>query len=171
MVSVWVIIGAVVLILGRRLYWLFIGGLGFLLGFALASRFIQDKTGWVALAIAIVCGVICALLVYYLQRLAVVLAGLIGGGYLTMLLMDTLKLNTGNQYWLAIVAGGIIGALLVSVLFDWVLILLSSIMGAVLVVRHISLPIDAQWMVLVFVTLLLFGVWVQSVTLPKKSYG
>jgi hypothetical protein len=169
MINLWVIIGAVILILGRRLYWLFVGGLGFLLGFSLAPRFIHDQSGWVAIGIAVVIGLICALLVYYLQRLAIILVGLLGGGYLTMVLLDTIRLNTGNYYWLFILIGAVLGAVLVAVVFDWMLILLSSITGAVLIVRNLTIPIETQWMVLVFLILLLFGIWVQSTMLPRKS--
>ncbi len=168
-INILVIVGAVLLILGRKLYWLLIGAMGFMIGFSIANQFIRDETSLISIGIAIVVGVIFAILVYYLQRFAIILVGLVGGGYLVSISINSLSLNTGQYYWLFVLGGAIIGAVLFSYIFDWMLIILSSIMGAVLIVKYLPIPFEPQWMVLVFIILLFLGVWIQSSMMPRKK--
>src|SRR5688500_12103206 len=54
--------GILLIIFGRRLFWLFVGLLGFFAGFTFASRFFSNQQEWVTLLIAVGCGLIGILL-------------------------------------------------------------------------------------------------------------
>ena len=65
--------------------------------------------------------------------------------------------------------GGIIGAGLVIVLFDWALIILSSLTGASLIVQNIQFA--AYSPALVFIILLIVGIVLQAVQLTADRRG
>ena len=104
-----ILIGVALLILGRKLYWLFVGAAGFVGGIMLATRFLGGQPNWVILAIALAAGVLGALLAVFLQQMAVALAGFIGGWYITLNLIDTLGWQPGSLAWIPLVIGGIVG--------------------------------------------------------------
>jgi hypothetical protein len=162
-----VVLGAVLLLSGRKLYWLFVGVIGFVLGFSLASMAFQSETEWVLLAIALTVGVLAAVLAGFVQKLAVGLAGFLAGGMVLTTLFNLLDFNLVMPAWLLFLIGGILGAILVAVLFDWAIILLSSLAGAVLIVNSLDIK---QWLgILLLLFLFVIGVSVQTATLRKKS--
>jgi hypothetical protein len=153
-----VVIGSAVLLGGRKLYWLFVGAAGFALGISLTSRLMQGQPTWVMILIALAAGLAGTLLALFLQRLAIGVAGFISGGYLAASVLNALaedtSMSVGN--WLIVFAGGIVGAILVGVLFDWALIVLSSLTGAGLIVQSFDLrPLLA---LLLFAVLLAAGI-------------
>jgi len=66
------------------------------------------------------------------------------------------------------VIGGILGALLLLALFDWVLILLSSVEGAHLIASGITLP--EKGTMILFIALAVIGVIVQG-SMLRRSRG
>jgi len=166
--NVWLLVGIVLIVLGRKLYWFSVGALGFVAGMYFVPRFIQVQDQWVTLVIALFAGLLMAILAYVLQRLAISIVGFLVGGYLMLVFLDWLKIDTGNYYWIALILGGIIGAIFASILFDWTLIILSSIVGSVLVVQN--LPFDLQTMIIgvIFIVLTLVGVAIQSAMLSRR---
>jgi hypothetical protein len=108
---------------------------GFLAGLVYAPQLFQGQPGWVLLLIAVLAGVVGALLAVALQRIAVALAGFLIGGYLLNALLTATGVDPGGLAWLTFVVGGLAVALLVTGLFDWALILLSALTGATLVCR------------------------------------
>jgi hypothetical protein len=159
-----ILVGGLLLILGRKLFWIFVGAIGFLFGFNLASQYLSAQPDWVILLVAVLAGIIGAGLAVFVQRAAVVVAGFLAGGYLTLQLLAQLGIGAqpapGDFAWLPFIVGGIVGALLLSVLFDWALIFLSSLAGANLITQAVN-P-DANVFTLIFVGLLLIGVLVQA---------
>jgi hypothetical protein len=155
-----IFVGAILLFLGRRLFWFFVGAAGFIAGLVYAPQFFQGQPGWVLLLIALAAGVVGALLAVALQRVAVALAGFFIGGYLLNTLLAALQVDPGGLAWLTFLIGGLVGALLVSLLFDWALILLSSLTGAMLVAQ--SLPVGQAVAAAVFIVLLIAGIVVQA---------
>ena len=133
-----ILMGAVVLVLGRKLYWLFVGAVGFVLGIALATRFLSGGPQWVILVIALAAGLLGALLAAFLQQAAIAVAGLIGGGYVGFILAGMIGWDAGRLAWVPIIIGGILGVILVVALFDWALIILSSLTGAGLIVLSMT---------------------------------
>lgn len=150
--AVRIAIGAALLMLGRRLYWLFVGAVGFVVAIDLASVYLTGSEPWVRLAIGIVVGLIGALLAIFLQKLAVAIAGFAAAAYFSAALMEAFALEPSVELVIIIVAG-IIGAILAGALFDWALILLSSMIGADLLVDTFALEGFPALAVLVILTL------------------
>jgi hypothetical protein len=155
-----ILAGVALLTLGRKLFWLFVGMIGFVVGISLAGQFLRGQPDWVILIIALAAGLLGALFALLLQRLAVWLAGFIAGGYIAISLLSALGWGTDRLPWIPFIIGGIIGAVLVMVLFDWTLIVLSSLTGATVIVQetHFGRPI----MVLLFVVLFAVGILIQA---------
>lgn len=154
-----IILGGVLLVAGRKLFWLFVGAAGFVTGMQLATRFTQNSEGF-AIIIGLVIGLIFAVLAIFLQRIAIAIAGFLAGGYILTALAGMLGLDAGAFVWIVFVLGGIIGVILVSLLFDWALITLSSLAGASLVIESLF-PQNATGG-LIFIILFIIGVVIQG---------
>ena len=128
-----IIAGIVLLLFGRRLFWLFVAIAGFLAGWSFARENLDIHPESSLLLVAVVVGLISALIAMFLQRAAAAIAGFFSGGYLGLYLAIALGYKSGGT--MAFVIGGVIGAILLWVIFDWALILLSSLMGAVLITQ------------------------------------
>ncbi len=162
-----ILAGIVLLTLGRKLFWLFVGVAGFVFGFVLATQFLSGQPDWVVLVIALVAGLVGVLFALFLQRLAVGVAGFIAGGYILINLLNALGWQTGQLVWLPFVIGGIIGAVLVLILFDWALIILSSLTGATLIVQ--TLHFGSLIMALAFIVLLVVGIMIQASMMTRQE--
>jgi len=153
-----VLIGGALLMAGRKLFWLFIGALGFITGIQVTASIWQGPD-WLLLVIGVVVGIIFAMLATFLQALAIGIAGFLGGGYVLTILAGILGIEIGIPAWVIYITGGIIGVALVSFLFDWAIITLSSLAGASLVSSAIFLQSNTQ---LIFIVLFFVGVIVQG---------
>jgi hypothetical protein len=131
--TVSLILGALMLILGRKLFWLFVGALGFLGGISLAQNFLGGHSENFVLLAAAVLGLLGIVLAIFLQKIAVGAAGFFAGGYLAVNSGAALLGASHNE--VLFVAGGIIGAVVLIMLFDWALIVFSSLIGAVLITQ------------------------------------
>ena len=156
------ILGGALLVAGRKLFWLFVGAAGFVTGFQLTTRYFQGPEG-VAILVGLVAGLIFAALAVFLQTIAIGIAGFLAGGFVLQSLTSSLGLETAP--WLIYLIGGIIGVLLVSFLFDWAIITLSSLSGASLVVEALQL----QRTGLIFVLLFLAGVIIQGMAYRSEA--
>src|SRR4051812_32319667 len=134
------IIGAVVLLFGRKLFWICVAAVGFAAGVEFAPHLVAEPTPLLQLSIALVLGLVGALLALFLQKLAIGVVGFAIGGRLAVGFVATFLVGYVGYYWLTFIIGGIIGAILLVSLFDWTLIILSSLVGAHLIVRAIVLP-------------------------------
>ncbi len=134
-----ILVGAALLLFGRRLFWLFMGSIGFILTLNLASRFFQGQPTLLVLMVAIGVGIIGAILVVFVEQIMIGLAGFLVGGYLLTLLLTNLHFNFGELAWLPFIIGGIIGAALVALLFEWAIIFLSTLLGGVMIIQVIHL--------------------------------
>src|SRR5215211_5890568 len=160
-----IILGGVLLIAGRKLFWLFVGAAGFVAGLQLATQFWQGPE-LLALLIGLVVGVIFALLAVFLQGAAIGVAGFLAGGYILTVLADMIGLNQGAFSWIVYLLGGIIGVLLVIFLFDWALITLSSLAGASLITEALLLPSGIGGVI--FLALVIVGVVIQGSIMQRE---
>ncbi len=160
------IIGVVVLLFGKKLFWLCVAAVGFAAGVELAPHFLQQPTPLLQLSIALVLGFVGALLALFLQKIAVGVLGFVAGGKLAVGLAATFTFANTNSYWIVFIVGGIVGALLLLALFDWALILLSSLLGAYLIVRAITLP--ATGATILLIGLVAVGVFVQAAVFRRS---
>ena len=162
-----VVVGVAILFFGRKLFWLFVAALGFAVGLEIAAYFTKEPPQWMMLLVALGCGVIGALLAILLQKLAIALAGFIAGGRIAWPLAAAFFVEHAHYRGITFVVGGIVGALLLLALFDWVLILLSSIEGAHLIGNGITLT--EKGAMILFIALAVIGVVVQGSMLRRSK--
>ncbi|HXO20378.1 MAG TPA: DUF4203 domain-containing protein [Thermoanaerobaculia bacterium] len=129
--------GALLLLAGRRLFWLFVGIVGFYAASTLLLRDLHLQPYGARLLVAIVAGMLGMLLAIFFQKVAVGLAGFLVGVYaasafLGVDLTRAMRLPAGS--WLVMLAAGILCGILALWLFDLALVVLSSIAGAGLIV-------------------------------------
>jgi hypothetical protein len=156
----YLIAGAALLILGRKIFWLFAAVIGFLFGLSIAQQIIPGQPQTIMLLVALIMGGVGAFLAIMVQKFAIGMVGFIAGGYLVNLLIPMLSINLGTFIWLAVIIGGIIGAVLASTMFDWTLILLSSAIGASVITNHLTLP--QPFPLVLLVVLFIFGLIIQG---------
>lgn len=159
-----IVVGLLLLIFGRQLFWIFVGGLGFVIGLRLSPLLINqlplnDYTDWLPIVIALAFGVAGAILGIFLQRVAVGVAGFVAGGYLILSLIHIMKLSTGSLTWLPVLVGAIIGAVVMLTFFDWALIFLSSLIGATLISQTVYIGLFPT--ILLFLIMLMAGISIQ----------
>jgi hypothetical protein len=162
-----VIAGILLLLLGRQLFWLFVGIVGFIVGMTWAAQYLAGQSEWVVIVVGLVAGVIGAVLAVFFQRIAVAVAGFLAGSYLAAYLMASVGVDIGQFEGIVTIITGILGAVLVFVLFDWALIFLSSLLGASLVVP--ALVADPQIQIILFLVLAVIGIVVQVGLLKRWS--
>jgi hypothetical protein len=159
------LIGAVILLFGRKLFWLCVAAVGFAAGVEIAPYFFHEPSPLLALSIAIVLGFIGALLAMFLQKIAIAVAGFLAGGKLATAIAAAFFVQHATYFGITFVIGGIIGALLLLALFDWALIVLSAVVGAHLIQSAIVLP--ASGSTLLFAGLAVVGVIAQATAMRR----
>lgn len=159
------ILGIGLLLVGRKLFWLFVATAGFFAGVEIATRFWQGSEA-LAIIAGIVVGVLFALLAMALKTLAISLAGFFLGGSALLSLASAFGIERG--VFILYIIGGILGVIFISVFFDWALIIISSVAGASMIAQ--TLDMSRVFMSgVVFVVLLLIGIAVQSNDMSKNK--
>ena len=161
------VLGLAVLVLGRKLFWLFVAAVGFGVGMTMAPQFLPDQPQSVVLVVAVATGFLGAILAMLLQKVAVGVAGFVAGGYLSLYLLSFFSVNLGSFQglnWAIFIVGGIVGAVLVGTIFDIALIILSSGVGAGLVANTLMHDFSLQLVAaaLVFIGLFVVGIFIQK---------
>jgi MFS family permease len=154
-------LGILLLLFGRRAFWIFVGVAGFIAGLTFATMFMHGQPELVILLIAIVAGIIGAFLAIMLEGLAILIAGFLAGGYLATTLAVSLGMTIASGNWVVYIIGGIIGLILVAALFDWAIIILSVLLGADLIMSGLSIPSSPYYWVIILV-LIVVGIVVQA---------
>jgi MFS family permease len=154
------VLGIVLLTTGKKLYWLFVAVVGFVIGLALATQYVQLNPPWLVYVVALGAGLVGAILATFLQHLAIALVGFIVGGYGALYLSGLLGIKGDPVNWMAFIIGGIVGLLLVASVFNWALYLLSAWAGATLVTEAIGL--QAQLGLVLFFVLFVLGMIIQA---------
>ena len=152
-------LGILLSIFGRRIFWLLIGAGGFIVGIIIFDRFFPEQTGGLPLITALLIGLAGAGLAVFLQKTAVWVIGFFAGSFITLTLFSLFGLDLGNMAWLFIVIGGAVGAALTILLFEWALVILSSLAGSVIIVNAVNVeqPLTTGLLVAIFV----FGLIIQ----------
>jgi hypothetical protein len=160
------ILGTVLLVAGRKIFWLLVGTIGFIIGVQVATRFFHGSE-LINILAGLVLGIIFAGLAIFLESVAVGLAGFLGGGYIAVSLAGLFGLDSGLLTWVFFVIGGILGAILVASLLDWALILISSLAGASLIIDAFHPgPVLAG---AAFLVLLVIGILIQSAAMHREE--
>lgn len=155
-----ILIGAVLLCLGRKLFWLFVGALGFVMASEMTVEILKTEPAWIQVVIAVVAGSIGVILAITLQEVAIAVSGFMAGGYFLTILLQATSMRFHEQSWIGFVIGGIVGALLMLWMFDPALIVLSSATGAHLILQsfHLSPALVSGLFLVLFVSGIVFQV-------------
>jgi hypothetical protein len=162
-----VIIGIVILFFGRKLFWLCVAAAGFALGAEIAPHLIHEPSSILGLIVALFFGVLGALLALFLQKVAIAILGFLAGGYLAGAIGGAFFIHSAQYYTIIFIVGGIIGTFLLLAVFDWALIVVSSLIGAHLIQSAIVLPPTGS--TLVFIALAIIGILVQAASFRRSA--
>lgn len=163
------LIGAVILLFGRKIFWLCVAAVGFAAGVEVAPHLVQQPSPLLALTFALVLGFIGALLALFLQKIAIAVVGFLAGGKLATAVAAAFFAQHAQYFWLTFLIGGVLGTVLLLALFDWALIFVSAVVGAHLIQSALALPSSGT--AILFVILVLVGVLVQTMALRRSRRG
>jgi len=153
-----VLLGLIVLVYGRRLFWIFVAIAGFLAGMEFTRAIFADQPCWVMLLGGVAAGMVGALLAVFVERIAFALAGFYAGTYLGLILCHSLGFM--GKDLLFIVLGGLTGAVFSGLLMNWAIILLSSLVGAAAISSQLGL--DQTLRAIVFIAFVIIGTYTQA---------
>jgi hypothetical protein len=162
-----VFVGIALLLFGRRLFWLFVAALGFAIGLQLAPYLSHNPPLWLSLLLSLGLGLLGALVAFLLLKLAIGIAGFLVGGRLALALAAAFLADHAHYSTVTFVIGGILGAILLLALFDWALIIFSSIEGARLIGDAVHLPSGGTTVLIV--VLAIFGILVQAMMFRSRQ--
>jgi hypothetical protein len=162
-----VLIGITILFFGRKLFWLCVAAVGFAVGVEIAPLLVNESSSLLVLLIALIFGVLGALLALFLQKVAIAILGFLAGGKLATAIAAAFFVQYAQYSTIIFVIGGIIGAILLLALFGWALIVVSSFIGAYLIQSAIVLPPTGS--TLVFIGLAMVGIFVQAASYRRTA--
>lgn len=157
--------GVVLLVAGRRVYWLLVGLVGFVVGFALAAELLKGPN-WLILVAGLGTGLLASGLAVFFQKIALAVAGFVIGAVAVVWWSG--QMGWGEQWWVwaLALAAGFLGAVLTRKVFEVALVLLSSVFGAALVLEALQRPADQ--ISLLFVILVVGGVLIQLLVTKRR---
>jgi hypothetical protein len=158
-----ILIGLILLFAGRRLFWLFVACIGFASGFHYAQQIGAIHSPILVLILAVAVGAAGAIIAILFQKAAIVIAGFAAGGYIVLILFDQFAGLPSQMVWLPYVIGGVIGAIVLFWVFDWALIVLSTMTGATLIVQMVTF--NPWFEITIFLILVIAGMAFQAKTL------
>ncbi len=162
------LLGLALLLLGRALFWVYVGLLGFLVGFEVTLQTLATEVVWLPVLVGLIVGLGSALLAVMLQYVAVGVAGFVGGAYLALALFGmSLEPQPGFLPLLVAVLGGAVGCVLFLLIFDPALIILSSATGALLLTQ--PFPLESQVHVIALLVLTAIGIVFQYLVLSAPE--
>jgi len=164
---VYVVTGILLLVGGRKFFWFFVGAIGFITGFTLADQVLGIESLIMSLSVGIIVGAVGVAIALFLQGFAIFVGGFLAGAYIAYIIVTSFGLVSQEIFWIAYVGGGIIGALLLFLLFDWALIVLSSLAGAAIITDTITL--NPVMETAIAIVLALLGIFVQARFLLKEK--
>lgn len=152
--------GLVLLFWGKNLFWLFVSATGFIFGFETAYMVFGPQAGILVLLIALAAGIVTGVLAVFFQRVAVAVAGFSGGMYLVIWAHEFFRLDAGTFLLIYAFAGGVICAVLLSLIFDPVLVAITSMIAASLILDVMGFSKNLNYFL--FPVLTLLGVVLQT---------
>ncbi len=164
---VYIVLGILMLVGGRRFFWVFVGAMGFVAGFTCGKEIFgleYVQTLLIAASILCVIGIVIAL---FLQGLAIGIAGFLAGSYVTFSLLPVFGEFSLELTWLIVLIGGVAGLVLSILIIDWMRIFLSSVTGAAIIVHHIS-P-DSWVKPAIWMVLSVAGIIIQTILFLRKE--
>ena len=163
-----VVIGIAILFFGRKLFWLCVAAVGFAVGVEIAPLLVNEAS-LLALLIALVFGVLGALLALFLQKVAIAVLGFLAGGKLATAIAAAFFVHYAQHPTIIFVGGGIVGAILLLAVFGWALIVVSSFIGAYLIVFQDAIVLPPTGSTIVFIGLAIVGIFVQAASFRRSA--
>lgn len=160
MIWINILIGLILLFAGRRFFWLFVACVGFASGYHYAQQIWAIHSPILVLVLAIAVGAVGAIIAILFQKAAIVIAGFAAGGYIGLILFDQFAGLPSQMVWLPYIIGGVIGAIVLFFVFDWALIVLSTMTGATLIVQMVTF--NPWFEITIFLTLVIAGMAIQA---------
>jgi len=166
MIWINILIGLILLSAGRKLFWLFVACVGFASGYHYAQQIWAVHSPVLLLILSIAAGALGAILAIFFQTAAIVIAGFAAGGYIVLTLFDQVARLPAQMVWLPYIIGGIVGAIVLFFVFDWALIVLSTLTGATLIVQMAAFN---PWVeIALFLALVIAGMVFQAKTMTGE---
>jgi len=160
------LVGLLLLFFGRKLFWLFVGATGFVVGMEVATALFPHQNDW-AVITGLILGLVGAVAAVFVQKIAIGIAGFLAGGYFLMTALRGWEIQNPETSWISFLIGGAIGALLMYIVFNWALIILSSVSGAHLIIHPFALKHEVA--ALAFVVLAMIGILTQGKILGSSK--
>lgn len=157
--------GALLLLAGRRLYWLLVGLAGFVVGFALAAELLKGPD-WLILVAGLAAGLLASGLAVLFQRIALAVAGFVIGAVAVVWWSSQMGWGEPWWVWVLALAAGFVGAALTRFVFEVALVLLSSVFGATLILEALQRPADQ--ISPLFAVLVVAGVVIQLLVTRRR---
>ena len=161
-----IIFGLLLLFAGRKLFWLSVGIIGFLVGIDYATALVPSAGGWQVVILPLLFGTLGAIFAIVSEWVTIMLIGFLGGGYFLINISSLITGQIQSPEWMFII-GGIVGVLVMFIAFDWALIAISSIVGAVLIVQ--SFNVDESLQSVLFICGVILGILVQYLSFPPST--
>lgn len=158
--------GAVLLVAGRRVYWLIVGLVGFVVGFGLAAEYLEGAD-WMIVVAGLAAGLLASGLAVFFQKIAIGIAGFLIGGLVVLWWADQMGWGEPLWVWALGLAAGVLGSYLTRTVFEVALVVLSSVMGAMLVLEALQRPADQVSPLLLI--LVVAGIVIQYATGRSKG--
>jgi len=152
--------GILLLLAGRKLFWLALGLAGFAAGLWAGSRLPLDLDPNLQLAVAVLCGILGALAAALVRKVAIPVAGFLAGGLGASYLAEAFAPEIAAAPWLGFLMGGIFGLLLAALLVNAGLIVISALVGASTILEPFALVGPTAGAA--FLGLALVGIAIQS---------
>lgn len=165
------LVGALLLFAGRRLFWFLVAAVGFALGYQIASGWLGVEEVWVQLLVAVLVGLVGAFLAVLLQRVAIGVAGFLIGGGAAAWFLDTAYGAAAGAQWVGFVVVGLVAAIVAGLLFDAALVVLSALLGASFVVQALpglGVELAGSAPIVAFLVLAAVGMGTQALRRPRR---
>lgn len=161
-------LGIVILLFGQRLVVFLIAVAAFYIAAQAAKKYFGDASRATVLAIASLAAMAAGVFTKFFRNIAVMVAGYTIAGFVLSAHAASWGIKPENERFVFVI-GGVIGSLLVSFALDVGLRVISSILGAVLVVQYFHLDAEtSRWLTLL---LALLGFLIQSGIVKKLKPG
>ncbi len=162
-----IIVGVMLLLFGRKLFWLFLGLAGFLVGMEITPLFFGDQPHWIQLSIALGMGCLGAILAILAQRIAFACGGFFAGMYLALGVGHFFALADTNTMLFIAIGGGITGAIIATLIMDTAITILVCLVGTGAIVGELHLGQAIN--ILIFLILTGTGFFFQEKLLPVAT--
>jgi len=159
-------IGLTMLLIGHRVFWLFVGGMVYLY---ISEQMTQSGNYLpeTIIAYGLFAGVFASLAAFFLHKITLGVVGFFVGGVGMVLLMQSLGVEP-SSYLFTFLMGAVFGVIFFSYLFDWTMVLLSSWLGSAYLTSLIAFEDETQKGVAMLV-LTLIGTLFQGYQLYKRK--